>query len=97
MDITGCQFIIKNYQEISLPFLNFIPSVGGCILEVTGKLLLLKDKFKEYHKENQVDTKKEIIDFINDFNKLKGTICESDFYTELICSVIDTLKVMAKK
>lgn len=97
MDETSMHFILKNYKEILLPFLNFIPSVGGNIYRVSEKLLTLQTKFEEFNKEIQIKEKQEIIDFINNINQKKGSIYETDFYTELIISVIKRLKSKEKE
>ena len=97
LNITTQNFIFENYQDILLPFIKFIPEVGGDLYEVSKNLIDLKKKFKKFEQQIQHDEKQQIIKFINDFSKKKGTIYENDFYTELIQGLLEQLNNKNKK
>jgi hypothetical protein len=87
------QFAAKNAHHILAPFLNLIPEIGKSLYTIYEKLQALGEKyFEEYDGANK-DDKKSVIDYLGEFTKTKGSIFEEDFYTQLICQLIDQLKV----
>ncbi len=92
LNLTAQNYIVQNYQDILLPFVKFIPEVGGDLYKISKHLLVLKEKLKTFKDDVEFDEKKEIINFINEFSKKKGTIYENDFYTELIISLLEKLR-----
>lgn len=87
------QFAFKNAHHILAPFLNFLPEIGKSVHTVYEKLQALGEKyFVEYEGAN-TDDKKAVIDYLGSFTKTKGSIFEEDFYTQLICQLVEQLKI----
>ncbi len=86
-------FAAKNAHHILAPFLNLIPETGKSLYSIYEKLQALGEKyFEEYEGANTSD-KKAVIDYLGEFTKTKGSIFEEDFYTQLICQLVDQLKI----
>lgn len=85
-------YLLNHFTDILLPFLKFIPQVGGSIYDTSKHLFDLKKKFDSFKNNLETNEKSEVINFINDFSKKKGTIYENDFYTELIIGLLEKLK-----
>lgn len=92
LNLTAQNFIVENYKDILLPFLKFVPEVGGNLYEISKHLIELKKKFKTFKENVESDEIKEIKEFISEFSNRKGTIYENDFYTELIIGLVEKLK-----
>jgi hypothetical protein len=87
------QFATKNAHHILAPFLHLIPEMGKSMYTIYEKLQALGEKYFEDYEGANKDDKKSVIDYLGAFTKTKGSIFEEDFYTQLICQLIDQLKV----
>ncbi|HHC78963.1 MAG TPA: hypothetical protein ENK46_03710, partial [Flavobacteriia bacterium] len=96
-DLVLTQFIKDNFIEVLSPFLNFIPAVGGSLSKVMDKLLKLKTKYDAFESELKSDELKRATAFLDEFTKIKGSIYEEDFYTNLIQGLITQLKEKEKE
>lgn len=87
------QFAAKNAHHILAPFLYLIPEMGKSLYTIYEKLQVLGEKYFEEYEGANVDEKNAVIDYLGGFTKSKGSIFEEDFYTQLICQLVDQLKI----
>ncbi len=83
------QFLAENYGKLFFSFCTLLPKIGGSIEKIKDKLEELK---KEFDKIENESTTKKLKSFIDEFPETKGSIYESDFYTNLICVLVQKLK-----
>lgn len=91
-DVSFGFFVQNNIENIIMPFIRHVPRIGKALSDVSSKLLMLYKKFELEHSDNQVDQKKQIIDYLTELRKQKGSIIEDDFYTQLICELMVQIK-----
>ncbi|UJP65124.1 P-loop NTPase fold protein [Mongoliitalea daihaiensis] len=91
-DVSFGFFVQNNIENIIMPFIRSIPRIGKALSDVSSNLLNLYKKFEIEHQHNQVDQKKQVIDFLTQLNKKIGSIKDDDFYTQLICDLMAQIK-----
>lgn len=74
------------------PFISLIPTIGKSLLSVKENLVKLYKKFDQDFKKVNTDDKKDIIAYLESFTEVSGSIKEEDFYTQLICQLVNQLK-----
>ncbi|MBI3233567.1 MAG: NTPase KAP [Bacteroidetes bacterium] len=86
------KFAAKNSHHILAPFLNLIPELGKSMYTIYEKLQALGEKYVEESDAKGIDDETQVINYLDSFTKIKGSIYEEDFYTQLICQLVDQLK-----
>lgn len=95
---TFLPFFLKNHATEIIPFLlGVIPKVGASLKEIAQGLIKLNNKFEKEFKEANLTDQDRIISYLEGFTKTKGSINEEDFYTQLICSLVNQLKEEGKE
>jgi hypothetical protein len=87
------KFALKNFHSILAPFLNIIPLIGQNLFSIYEKLESLSKVYYKDYDEHQVDDKSTLVNYLQEFTAKKGSILEEDFFTQLICQLVDQLKV----
>lgn len=87
------KFAFKNSHSILAPFLNIIPLIGQNLFNIYEKLESLSQKYYKEFDNAQVDDKSTLINYLQEFSTKKGSTLEEDFFTQLICQLVDQLKV----
>ncbi|MEN7550080.1 P-loop NTPase fold protein [Rapidithrix thailandica] len=85
-------FATNNVLNILTPFVNLIPKLGKTLYPIADKLKELYDQYLKHHEEAQLDEKKTVINFLEQFTQKQGSVYEEDFFTQLICNLVDQLK-----
>ncbi|WP_439483766.1 P-loop NTPase fold protein [Cyclobacterium plantarum] len=95
---TFLPFFLGNHATEIIPFLlGVIPKVGGSLKEIAQGLIDLDKKFNKEFKEANLTDQDSIISYLAEFTKNQGSINEEDFYTQLICSLVNQLKEKGKE
>ncbi len=90
-------FFLKNHATEIIPFLlGVIPKVGGSLKDIAKGLIDLDKRFKKEFKEANLTDQDKIVSYLEGFKDKKG-INEEDFYTQLICELVNQLKVTGKE
>lgn len=91
------QYILQNPIKILAPFVKLLPQIGSSAFEILEKLEDLRNSYFEFHKEAQVDEKKEVVSYVEKIYDEEGSIYEDNFYTQLIRELIEQLNSKGKK
>lgn len=99
------QFFVQNklYDIVSLllesafKIKKSLFPLGEVILELKKKAESLKKEYDAYHKDVQIDDRKYLEKYLNDFESQKGNIYEDDSITALIRELITQIKLDKKK
>lgn len=83
--------------EALTPFISLIPTIGKSLLSVKENLVKLYKKFDQDFKKVNTDDKKDIIAYLESFTEVSGSIKEEDFYTQLICQLVNQLKLQTNE
>jgi|TARA_R110000868_G_scaffold125511_8_gene331615 hypothetical protein len=95
---TFLPFFLENHSIEIIPFLlGVIPKVGGSLKEIAQGLIDLDKKFNKEFKEANLTDQDRIISYLAEFPKKQGSVNEEDFYTQLICSLVNQLKEKGKE
>ncbi|AEL27031.1 P-loop NTPase fold protein [Cyclobacterium marinum] len=95
---TFLPFFLGNHGTQIIPFLlGVIPKVGGSLKEIALGLIDLDKKFNKEFKEANLTDQDRIISYLAELTKNQGSIKEEDFYTQLICSLVNQLKEKGKE
>lgn len=95
---TFLPFFLKNHAEDIIPtLLGVIPKVGGSLKDIAKGLIDLNKKFKKEFKEANLTDQDRIISYLESFTETQGSINEEDFYTQLICALVNQLKGKEKE
>lgn len=95
---TFLPFFLKNHATEIIPFLlGVIPKVGGSLKEIAQGLINLDKKFNKEFKEANLTDQDRIISYLAEIPKKQGSVSEEDFYTQLICRLVDQLKEKGKE
>jgi hypothetical protein len=95
---TFLPFFLKNHATEIIPFLlGVIPKVGASLKEIAQGLISLNKKFENEFRNTNLKDQDKLISYLQGFTKTKGSINEEDFYTQLICSLVDQLKEKGKE
>lgn len=92
---TLLKFAKSNGHSILAPFIKLIPGFGKSAFDVQDKLQKLSENYLNEHDDAQKDEKKSVLDYLEGFTKVKGSIYEEDFYTQLICQLVDQISAPA--
>jgi hypothetical protein len=94
---TFLPFFLNNHATEIIPFLlGVIPKVGASMKDVANGLIDLNKKFEKEFKEANLTDQDKIISYLAGFKDSKG-INEEDLYTQLICKLVNQLKVNGKE
>lgn len=94
---TFLPFFLNNHATEIIPFLlGVIPKVGASLKDIANGLIELNKKFEKEFKEANITEQDKIISYLSGFKDKKG-INEEDFYTQLICSLVNQLKENGKE
>ncbi len=74
------------------PLISSIPKVGKLISGMMDKIKGLVTEFEKQFDGVNTDDKQTTNNFLEEFIQQKGSIYEEDFYTQLICQLVDQLK-----
>lgn len=89
-------FFLAENKEATLgvltPLLSFVPKVGKALPDIAERLISLFKEFEKKHKAIQINDKDSVISYLESFTKVKGSIYEEDFYTQVICQLVEQLK-----
>lgn len=78
--------------ETLIPFMAFIPKVGKALSVISKQLVSFYKKFEKHLDKIQIDDEEKAIQYLKSFTEKEGSIYEEDFYTQLICQLVDQLK-----
>lgn len=79
-----------------IPLIGSIPTIGKSLFDIVGNLKKLLKQFEtEYHGIN-IDDKTSVLDYLESFTEKTGSTKEEDFYTQLICQLVQQLKEVDK-
>ena len=94
---TFLPFFLNNHATEIIPFLlGVIPKVGASLKDIANGLIELNNKFEKEFREANITEQDKIISYLAGFKDKKG-INEEDFYTQLICSLVNQLKENGKE
>lgn len=90
---TFLPFFLENHSNELIPhLLSIIPKVGGSLEKLAKGLLSLNEKFqKEFRQVNETD-KDKVLSYLKRFTAHQGSIHEEDFFSQLICGLVEQLK-----
>lgn len=87
---------VKNHKSKALKpifsLLSFIPTVGKSLSDFSNNLLSFIEEFEKEFERIPIDDEKATINYLKSFTQKKGSIYEEDFYTQLICQLVNQLK-----
>lgn len=89
---TIIKYAKENGHHILSPFINLIPGLGKSLYTIYEKLQKLSVEYLEQHEKAQIDDEKEALKYLEAFTLKEGCIYEEDFFTQLICQLVDQLK-----
>lgn len=90
---TFLPFFLENHSNKLIPhLLSKIPEVGGSLEKLAKGFLALHGKFqKEFRQINETDNDK-VLTYLKKFTEQPSSIHEEDFFTQLICGLVEQLK-----
>lgn len=91
--IAAQYYLIENYESIIKELLLNLPKLDHQLDKIVKPILKLYDQVKEYKKTLEKDDREELKDFLTTFAKKKGTYREENSITDLLCKLIDSLKL----
>lgn len=78
--------------DVFRPLISSIPVIGKSLYDISGNLKNLLEEFEKKHHNIQIDDRKSIVDYLEKLTQKTGSIKEEDFYTQLICQLVNQLK-----
>jgi len=79
--------------KILTPFLSMIPVIGDSVKESTERLIDFSKKLFDDIEEKKRGEYDFIVEYLEEFTNKKGSIYEENFYTRLICDLVDRFSV----
>jgi hypothetical protein len=90
---TLLKYSLKNLHQLIAPIAYAVPYLGKEAYEMYDKYQKLSIEYFKEHDGQQVDVEKEVQDYLSNSKDNKGSIIESDYYTNLVCNFVNQLKI----
>ena len=89
----SAQYYVKdNLAQVVSSIAKMSGQIGKPIANIIDGLQALNKKIENHNKENQVDQRKDVTDFLEQISKKEGSIYEENNITELISALVQSLK-----
>lgn len=82
----------KKVLDAFTPLIASIPLIGKSLFGVAENLKKLLKQFEDEFKGIQIDDKASVLEYLEAFTQKPGSTKEEDFYTQLICQLVNQLK-----
>ncbi|SFT51349.1 KAP family P-loop domain-containing protein [Algoriphagus locisalis] len=97
IDVFLPYFFQSNQFNIAAHLLGYVPKVGGLLKESAEKIIELKKQFDKDYKNTKESEFDNIVKYLEKFKTIKGNLYEEDYFTQLICKLVEQIKENKKK